>query len=622
MCGITGFIKARASDAFSDKELAFLEKTHHHRGPDSGGTYMDTGVGMGHRRLSIIDLTSAGDQPMYSRGGRYLITYNGEIYNRTQLVREHLEGFPFITRTDTELVLELFSLYGVRAFSLLNGMFALCIYDTLSKEMTLARDPAGIKPLYYYIKDNCFIFGSEIKSIRPLLSDIKLSHQAISEFLHLGYIPAPNTIFENVYKFTAGSYVQVKQQETDIIVGNFHSFYSFAGAVRKNTLKDELSAKKELRDILFDVVDRQLEADLPCGIFLSGGIDSTLLTAIAAQVSPKKIKTFTIGIQQNGLNEAPYASKIASVLATEHHEIEFSENAFLDTLEDFLNVYDEPFGDTSAFPTLMISKLAVKQVAVALSGDGADELFLGYGNYRWAERLARPPLKALRHPIFYGSRMLPPYFRHAGKMFAYRGYHSVRSHIAGRDNFCEYELKKALKENQFDFSILNSRYSSERKLRPAEQQSLWDLSHYLQDDLLVKLDRASMSHSLEVRVPFLDMNVVNWALNLDQSLKLRHGSYKYILKKLLADFIPMRYFDRRKQGFSIPLEQLMRNGLRPLIDKYFTKPVLERHGILKPEYALNIKKSFFAGHSIPFFQVWLITVLHWWLEEQFGESAG
>ncbi|RYY98230.1 MAG: asparagine synthase (glutamine-hydrolyzing), partial [Chitinophagaceae bacterium] len=396
MCGIAGFF----TEGNTKLQLQEATDTLVHRGPDAGGYFFeDCGIGLGHRRLSIIDLSEGAHQPMYSASGRYVMIYNGEVYNFQEL-RDKLPGHDWKTHGDSEVVLELFAQYGAESFAWLNGMYAVGIFDKETQKLTIARDPVGIKPLYYYYDGKSFSFSSELKSIKKLYPGLTMNREAIAYFLHLAYIPVPLTIYKDVFKFPSGHYMEVSMAAGKPALSEARAFWNVKAHIKPGTITDEAAAKGQLKDILFGAVQRQLISDVPSGTFLSGGIDSSLVTAIASKTSDTKIKTFSIAVVDGKVNEAPYAAAIAKYLGTEHYELPIHQKDILEMVPDLLSVYDEPFGDTSAFPTMLVSKLARQHVTVALSGDGGDEQFYGYGTYTWAQRLQNPLLRAFRKPLY------------------------------------------------------------------------------------------------------------------------------------------------------------------------------------------------------------------------------
>jgi asparagine synthase (glutamine-hydrolysing) len=611
MCGIAGFV----SKHFDKNDLSCQTDCISHRGPDSAGLFFDEAeeIGLGHRRLSIIDLSEAANQPMYSADGRFVMIFNGEVYNFRDLVHK-LPGHSWRTHSDTEVVLELFAHYGTESFAWLNGMYTVAIWDRQLKKLTIARDPVGIKPLYYYYDGESFVFASELKSIKKLYPRLEINKESIPYFLHLSYIPAPLTIYKNVYKFPSGNYLEVTTSGGKAKLSDLTPFWKLEEQIESKVISDEAAAKKQLNDILFKAVERQLISDVPSGTFLSGGIDSSTVTAIASKVSQTKIKTFSIAVLDGKVNEAPYAAEIAKFLGTEHYELPIHQHDIVDMISDLLDVYDEPFGDSSAFPTMLVSKLARKYVTVALSGDGGDEQFMGYGMYTWAARLNNPLLKAFRKPLHTASRFAPDYFKKAGRMLNYNPA-TVKSHIFSQEYFQPQELNSLLTFNGYSFNEMNKPLASPRKLSVKEEQSFWDMIYYLQDDLLVKVDRASMKYSLETRVPLLDLEVLKFSVNLNENLKVVKGDMKYLLKSVLYDIVPASYFDRPKWGFGIAMDKILKNELRPLVEKYYNREVVEKHNVMKADAAMAIKDKYYKGDSSSYFRVWLVTVLHWWLEK-------
>lgn len=620
MCGIAGYISSKLSTTPVDLKAANALLVH--RGPDSGGYYFsaDHKTGLAHRRLSILDLSKTADQPMASSNGRYQIVYNGEVYNFKELRKKLPDGGGKLkTTSDTEVIIELFSIYGPACFSWLNGMFAMAILDTQLNTLTLCRDHVGIKPLFVYCNGADIIFSSELKAIVSIRKDIlEVNKQAIPYFLHLGFIPQPFTIYKDVIKFPSGSYCQVNinTSEPFDIINSIIPFWTIGSKILPDPLTDASSAKKQLSDLLFDSVEKQLVSDVPIGTFLSGGVDSSIVTAIASKVSDQKINTFSIGIDDGKYNESGYARKVADHLKTTHHEFHVKEKEVMELIDSLLPAYDEPFADTSAFPTMMVSRMAKQNVTVALSGDGGDELFMGYGSHIWAQRLANPVVKNLRKPLFTASKSLSNKYQRAGHLFDHNNDATVTSHVFSQEQyfFKENELQGLLKNIAFDFHTLNKVDTGRRKFKADERQSVWDFNNYLKDDLLVKVDRASMVYSLETRVPLLDFRIVEFAYNLSRDLKVRNGTMKYILKEVLYDHVPRKFFDRPKWGFSIPLVKWLKTDLRYLIDKYSSREVIEKHDLLHFEYVVKIRDGYLNGKDYLYNRLWVIVVLHWWLE--------
>ncbi|MDZ4792705.1 MAG: asparagine synthase (glutamine-hydrolyzing) [Bacteroidota bacterium] len=619
MCGITGFLSAK----YNRDHLQAITDSVKHRGPDADGYYFDTpagcNIGLGHRRLSIIDLSTAGNQPMYSHCGRYVMVYNGEVYNYEEIRAQKFSTHPWRSSSDSEVILEAFAKYGNECFSWLNGMFAVAIWDIKEHILTVARDHIGIKPFFYYHTAAGFIFASELKAIRKAEPLLSVNRDIIPSFLHLGYILHPHTIYQGVKKLAAGSYATISMQAGAIISYAEHSFWKIQDKISPTVLTDEAAAKKELKSLLEDAVEKQLVSDVPIGTFLSGGTDSSIITAIATKVATKKVKTFSIAVTDGKINEAPFAAAIAKQLGTEHYELPISQQQMLEMIPDFLQVYDEPFCDSSAFPTMLVSKLAREYVTVALSGDGGDELFWGYGSYLWAKRLQNPLLKIGAPLLHAGSTLLSSRYKRIGKLFAGHPSAHFKSHLFSQDHyfFTEKEINALLINGQTDFDAFNNDYTG-RQLDIVEQTSFWDIENYLKDNLLVKVDRASMKYSLETRVPLLDYRLVEFALNLSPTLKInKQGVMKYLLKEVLYEYVPPALLDRPKWGFGVPLEKWLQGDLKWLVDKYCSKPVIEQAGIVKYEIVEELVRKFRAGKDNYLYnRIWALTVLHWFLYEQ------
>jgi asparagine synthase (glutamine-hydrolysing) len=622
MCGIAGYISLNGS--MESGKLRQAAAALQHRGPNAEGFYFseDKCVGLAHRRLSILDLSAAANQPMFSADGRYCIVYNGEVYNFNELKTALKDnGQSLKTNSDTEVILELFAQEGTACFCKLNGMFAFAIYDVQHKILTLCRDHAGIKPLFYYQDENAIVFASELKAIKKMAPvPLVVEPQAIPYFLHLGFIPQPLTIYKNTFKFPAAHFVQIDtSQKFQTAVGsNTTAFWKLEDSITATTFKDELASKKQLKSLLQDAVEKQLVSDVPIGTFLSGGVDSSLVSAIASSITGhKKINSFSIAIDDGKYNEAKYARSVANHLQTNHQEFTVKEKEIMELVDTLIPAYDEPFADSSAFPTMMVSRLARQQVTVALSGDGGDELFHGYGMYQWAKRLSNPLMPLIKKPIYECSKLMSNKYQRAGNLFDYGSATHLRTHIFSQEQyyFKENELPDLLINPVFNFDAINALPVTARKLSAVEQQSLWDFNHYLKDDLLVKVDRASMQYALESRVPLLDYRLVEFAYNLDAGLKIYQGIMKYLLKEVLYDYVPKEIFDRPKWGFSIPLVKWLKTDLKYLLDKYTDAAMIEKYQVVNFEVVNKMKTDYLQGKDYLFNRLWLIIVLHWWLEE-------
>ncbi|MBA3900249.1 MAG: asparagine synthase (glutamine-hydrolyzing) [Bacteroidetes bacterium] len=609
MCGINGFY----SNTFNQDALLKMNLTLSHRGPDAEGFFFDesSGAGLGHTRLSILDLSDAANQPFHSSNNRYVMAYNGEVYNFKEIAQEL--NISLKTTSDTEVILEAFVKWGPEFVNRLNGMFALAIYDKAEKQMFLFRDRLGIKPLFYYLGENSLVFASELKAIQSL-KEIKndINPKAVYDFLHLGYIPEPHSIYQNIYKFPAGHFAVFDGKNLSI-----KPYWKIEEKFKTETQKDFKKAKSEFKDLMESAVKYRMISDVPFGTFLSGGIDSSLVTAIAQKLSDKPIKTFTIGFKDAKFNEAEHAKKVSHYLKTDHHEQFVSYKDAIQLTEEIIDSYDEPFADSSAIPTMLVSKMAREHVTMTLSGDGGDELFMGYGWYKWAKRLNKPFLKSI--PFSHETLAKIPIsdkYKRALNLLLINNY-NFESHIVSQEHylFSQSELQKLLLNNDLIFTPDINFDNLPRKLNQMEKQALYDIKYYLKDDLLVKVDRASMKSSLEARVPLLDYRIVEFALNLDESMKYHKGELKYFLKQVLYDYVPEEYFNRPKWGFSIPLSLWMKNELKYLITDFLSPEIINRYGIVSVPYTKMLINRFFKGDNYLYNRLWALIILHKFLSK-------
>lgn len=607
MCGIAGIFSATTP---TRNEIELMTDSIKHRGPDASGYFLDSQIALGHRRLSIIDLDARSNQPFLSKDGRYVMVYNGEIYNYKKIADELVQsGISLRTTSDTEVIIEGFAIWGAGVLQKMNGMFALAIYDQQEKKLFLCRDRVGKKPLFYYLKDNVLLFGSELKSIlcHPLIaSNIEIDLSTISTFLQIGYIPQPKTFYKNIYKFPAGHYGFIS---TDFKV-SILPYWNISHYISTTRTITELRAFNSLKQIVNDAVTSRLVADVPVGIFLSGGIDSSLVTAVASQSA--KLKTFSIGFKESKFDESRYAGRVAKHVGSEHVAYMLSENDAVEMVDKYLNHFDEPFADTSSIPTMLVSQLARKDVTVALTGDGGDELFLGYGSYTWANRLNSPLWSALR-PLFKEFLQLIPSsrFKRVSYLFDKVKPEKRRLHIFSQEQyfFSEREVSQKLFINSLtykDWEYDDFRYLA--ILSEAERQALFDFQLYLRDDLLVKVDRASMYYGLECRSPLLDHRLVEFSVNLPELFKKRRGVTKYLMKKMLFEMVPEKYFDRPKWGFGIPLAQWMKTDLNYLL-RYLDDENLVRFGVFNPAAVKELKQRFLAGETYLYNRLWALIIV-------------
>lgn len=618
MCAITGIytLKQQANTTW----VQAMNSSLAHRGPDADGLAKSISghCVLGHRRLSIIDLSTGANQPMQSACGKYTMVFNGEVYN-FNTIKKDIEKYRKIewkTNSDSEVILEAFATWGKQFVYKLNGMFAVAIFDNENEVLWLFRDRIGIKPIYYFWDKEHFVFASELKAINQLkeqLGGFSINRQAVGAFLRLGYIPTPHTIYNEVKKMPSGSFMAVTQDGL-----NTETYWDIRKKVAPKTNQNEQEAKTELKKLIQNSVSQRLISDVPFGTFLSGGIDSSTVTAVAQSVSSKPINTFSIAFEEAKYNEAKYASQVAKHLKTNHHELMVSYTDALAQFDRMLTAYDEPFADSSAIPTMLVSKLAKEKVTMTLSGDGGDEQFLGYGMYTWANRLNKPLVHTLRKPIAWALDKSNNRYKRASALFRYTKQEELPAHIFSVEQylFSAQELNTILqKEYQHSLNLdLNPKLN--RKLSVAENQAFFDLRYYLQDDLLVKVDRASMQFSLETRVPLLDHNIIEFSLNLDESLKQKNKTNKYLLKEVLYDYVPKKLFERPKWGFSIPLRQWLKNELSYLRKQYLSREILEKWQIFDVAKVLELEQRFLNGEDFLYNKLWLIIVLNSWLEKK------
>ncbi|MGZ3865254.1 MAG: asparagine synthase (glutamine-hydrolyzing) [Bacteroidia bacterium] len=634
MCGLTGYF---TTDNFFNKEdLEAMTSTLTHRGPDATGYFTKNGAGLGSTRLSIIDLSDRANQPMHSADGRYVAVYNGEVYNFSEIgagLMQESTRANFRTSSDTEIVLEAFAKHGADFVKLLNGMFVIAIYDTQQNELHIFRDRIGIKPLYYYWDGKHFAFASELKALRKLSKIPKsINKKVIRDFLHLGYIPTPHSIYEKIFKMNSGTGLRISSTGLREL-----KYWNIHDCISDDVVEDKDEAVVKLSDLLYSSIQYQLKSDVPFGIFLSGGIDSSLIAAKAASASNVKPNTFTIEFEDSVSQEAAQAKIIAAHLNTDHHEFIVSVKNAQELIEDVFDAHDEPFADSSSVPTMLLSKLTKKHVSVALSGEGGDELFLGYGSYRWAQRLDSVFLKTFRKPLASIFSKMPSRYKRVGRLLSYPANANLRSHIFSQEQywFAEDEIDLLLLEDHktpdtliesmpIDFLELyrNSKTNwpdHSRKLTAMEEQALFDLQFYLQDDLLTKIDRCGMHYSVETRVPYLDHRIIEYSLNISGSLKFRNGKAKYILSEILYKYLPRELFNRPKEGFDIPLNKWLHREFRYLIDENLNEDVVKKYRIVKYEEVKKLITMFDNGVDYVYNRIWLLIVLHKWFRK-FEES--
>lgn len=587
MCGITGFV---TKQRIGIDDLIKMNDTMIHRGPDDSGAEIYEGkgslagynIGLAQRRLSIIDLTEGGHQPMTSADKSLTVVFNGEIYNYKELRKELT--YPFSSESDTEVILAAYKKWGYECVNRFNGMFAFAIYDRDHEELFMARDRVGKKPLYYEIEGENIVFASELKPIitRPGFGK-RISKDVISRYLYHQYILDPDTIFENVYKLEPGSCLRFSKGEAH--TWKYWDVAEVYHKMQENPVSNYDEAKEELKKLLENSVRHRMIADVPLGTFLSGGYDSSLVTAVAQSISSDPVKTFSIGFNVEKYNEAKYAAQVAKHLGTDHTELYIDEKEMFDLVDSIAQYYDEPFADSSQIPSMLVSKLARKEVTVALSGDGGDEFFCGYNIY---DKVAQAQKVDFAGAVARGVCNLPG-LKQAGLMDKLPFKARV---IAGNK---DKETKTQFASPYYiDFAErmvigdgLSLLYRTESKYAEKNWQirrMLLDMDTYLSADIMTKMDRASMKYSLESRCPILDKEVMEYSFRLDHSFKYKNGVKKRILKDIAYDYIPRELLDRPKVGFAVPLDIWLRGPLKDELTDYCKKDFLKDQGIFDADF--------------------------------------
>ena len=618
MCGICGYISKTEIDKGSFERIT---DSLSHRGPDDRGIWLaqhsDTYVSLGHRRLSVLDLSSAGHQPMGDESGRYHIVFNGEIYNYYEL-RKRVSEYRLKSDTDTEVLLYLYIKYGVSCLDLINGMFAFAIYDNSENKLFMARDRMGKKPLYYYYGEGLFIFASELKAIM-LFPEFKrdINKSVLVQYFSQNCIIPPNTIFIDTFKLQAGEYLIWKDGaiESDIYYTPMESFVE-----NNNRLESDYSiCKYTVKKLLCDSIEKRMIADVPVGTFLSGGIDSTLVTAIAADIAGNKgIDTFSIGFKDKRYDESIFAASSADYLGTRHHEKMMSEEDLFEVMTDLTTYYDEPFSDSSQLSTMLVSKFARENVTVVLSGDGGDELFAGYSNIDTVTKLRKydPIISFVRTitPNLIRNMVTSDSIRVlTHKMY---GIEKVQYYAKIRESFA----KKILKNNQGNGIIRDNRIHG--VLSWQQKRMLLDLMYYLPDEIMTKADRASMRYSLELRCPILDYRIVDYSMRIPLEYKYRNGIKKYILKDILYDYIPKEMMDRPKKGFSVPIYRWLNNELSGKLSDYMDQEFLDEQGIFNHDCVKELYKLFLCRDESSTTQLmWSYYVFQLWYEKYIISGA-
>jgi len=609
MCGITGIVDMRGERPIDEPLLRAMNGVIGHRGPDGDGFHFEPGVGFGHRRLSIIDL-EGGKQPLYNEDHTVVVTYNGEIFNFMEVERELLQrGHTFRTRSDTEVIVHAWEEWGVECLKRFNGMFAFAVWDRRAKTLFIARDRLGVKPLYYAeLSDGRLIFGSELKALllHPLLQR-RIDPQAVEEYFAFGYVPDPKTIYRDVKKLEPGAYICMKRGDSHVKPVRYWD----VPLDGERALEQPAAAwEEELRARLKEAVRKRLVSDVPLGAFLSGGIDSSAVVAMMREIGAGHILTCSIGFDEPRYDESSYARMVAEAKHTDH-KAEIVATSDYSLVDRLVGIYDEPYADSSAIPTYRVCELARRHVTVALSGDGGDENLIGYRRYKlfaMEEQVrSRVPL-GLRKAIFGPLGSLYPKLDWAPRVlrgkttFQALARDAVAAYFHGV-SICSNEMRAALFSHDFRRELQG--YGAEEVFRqhvrgktfndPLKMIQYLDFKTYLPGDILTKVDRASMAHSLEVRTPFLDYELVEWVASLPSAIKLKGGEGKHILKRSLEPLLPREVLYRNKMGFAVPLDVWFRGSLRDHIAETVRGRRLAESGLFNPATLARIVADHQSG---------------------------
>lgn len=633
MCGIVGVYDLSGHREYSRDLVSQMNETQFHRGPDEGGLHIEPGVAFGHRRLSIIDLSS-GQQPLFNEDHTVVVTYNGEIYNFPELSEELTEkGHIFRTHCDTEVIVHAWEEWGERCVDRFRGMFAFAIWDRNQQLLFVARDRLGIKPLFYAVlPDGSFAFSSELKALKTLDNlprDIDVT--AIEDYFTFGYIPEPKTIYQGVHKLRPGHTILLKKGSTDVVQKEYWDI-----PFKPVELSSPDLTEKELVERMREAVRVRMVAEVPLGAFLSGGVDSSAVVAMMAKEQNDPVNTCAIGFDVKQFDETAYAKKVAEQYKTNHFEelVGSDDFALLDTLAD---LYDEPYADSSAIPTYRVCQLAKKRVTVALSGDGGDEHFAGYRRYKWhmnEEKLRSTLPLSIRKPLFGTLGKLYPKADWAPRVFRAKttfqalARSSVEAYLQTvslltdeqRDRLFSAELKTALKGYKsietFDYYVKKSPTQD-----PLSLIQYLDMKTYLVGDILTKVDRASMAHALEVRVPLLDHKFVEWVSGLPAEQKLKGQEGKYILKKSLEPSLPHDVLYRPKMGFGVPLAKWFRGPLKERVQEALMGPIIRDSGLFNLEYVEEVVKHHQSGLRDYSVIIWTLLMFSAFLEREMQAKA-
>ena len=626
MCGIIGIYKYHSSEPVNRQVLENATSVLHHRGPDEGGYFFDDkcGVGFGHRRLSIIDL-STGQQPLYNEDNSIALVCNGEIYNFPELYEKLTKaGHHFKTRSDNETIIHLYEMYGTKCVEHLNGMFAFALWDKNKQILFLARDRMGVKPLYYGVQNDSFYFSSELKGLLAI-PEIKreLNLDALNTYLTFENVPSPHSIIKNIYKLEPGCLLTLQNKEI-----NTYKYWDLPLDSPKLNISEE-EAVEEFERLFIESVKKRLLSDVPVGVFLSGGIDSSLIAKIMADISPGKIRTFSIGFHEKSFDESKIAMRFAKELNSEHNQFLFDSKECLNLIPNMANLVDEPLSDASILPTYFLSNFASKQLKVCLGGDGGDELFAGYQIFPVHKLIGLYDLlpREFKNLLLSAANNIPPRETYLSFPFVLKQFlrgigmsNEIRMFI-WMGAYLESEKKQLLnpdihaKTNTGTFEIITNHLKNKFLSTDADRMLYLISKIYLSDDVLVKVDRASMATSLEVRGPFLDYTIQDFVSQLPYDYKLNRLTSKYLLKKMAEKHIPKYIINRKKQGFAIPVTKWLKHELKDTLLNYTSKSYIEKQGLFQYDFVNRLVQNHLNETWDNKKLLWNLLVFQLWYEK-------
>ncbi len=623
MCGIVGFNNKNS------EVLTSMLQSIKHRGPDDSGVFEKDGLSLGHVRLSILDLSYHGHQPMTHEN--LVMVYNGEVYNFKEIRDELVElGYGFDSDTDSEVILKAYSEWGIKAVDKFIGMFAIAIYDKELQSIVLIRDRVGVKPLYYFFDGVDFVFASELRPIMEYKSDLVVDKDALYEFFQFGYISSNLSIFEHTHKLPAGHWLEFSLKELRVDLHEYWSVLPYFELPKFEKTEDELV--DELEILLIDAFKYRMVSDVPVGVFLSGGIDSSIVAAIL-QKHYGNIHTFTIGFKEAKYNEATYAKEVAKHIGTNHTERFLDAKQAKEILDRFVDIYDEPFGDSSGIPTTLVSQVAKDAgMKVVLSADGGDEVFCGYERYWVSYSIGKKIFKLPRFARKSLAFMMDAVgVQNASKLVKVKNF-------AHKYNQLEEMLKDDSWQGVYENLIHNSKnYEIEQllgvvkdideksfkvgeKQNPMQGMMLWDYHRYMVDDILTKVDRATMSVSIEGREPLLDHRIAEFMAQVPFEYKYRDGDSKYLLRKVLERYIPKEMIDRPKMGFGIPMFEWFGGDLKELFEQNFSKEELGKHNLLNSEYIDKEYQKLKENKALNINKLWFVLVFQLWYKKYMSKN--